>query len=205
MKKTVKNIFVLLAITVTVISCSSEQVVPKYYVLEPVREIQAVSSEKIPLNIVIKPFYVSGIYNQKRIVFRSASNELQYYFYHMWAEKPSLAIRYFIKAYFENAKTFNTCNIYSYAADTKYYITGNIDKIERIKRKDAEYISLKMSIKFINSVSGKVLVSQNFSREKIIKEGIGMNVFAQEVSTILTEEMNTFLQKIESYFKQQEG
>ena len=205
MKITLNNIFVLLVITVTVLSCSTEQVVPKYYVLEPVWEIQMVSSEKIPVNVVIKPFYVSGIYNQKRIVSRSDSNELQYYFYHMWAEKPSLAIRYFIKAYFENAKTFNNCNIYAYNPDTKYYITGNIDKIERIKREDTEYISLKISIKFVNSVNGKIIVSQNFSREKAIKEGISMNVFAQEVSTILTEEMNTFLKKIESYFKQQEG
>ena len=202
MKIIFKNTAMLFVTAMIAMSCSSEQIVPKYYVIEPVREIQMVSAKKIPATVVIKPFYVSGIYNQKRIVYRSDSNELQYYFYHMWAEKPSLAIRYFIKAYFDNAKTFKTCSINAYVPDTQYYITGDIDKIERVKKKDAESISLKMSLRLVKADSGKIVAAHSFAREEAINEGIGMNIFAQELSKILTEEMNSFLQKIESQIKE---
>ncbi len=205
MKITKKNIFVLLTATLTILSCSSKQVVPKYYVLEPVREIQTVLNEKIPVDVVIKSFYVPGIYNQKRIAYRSDSNELQYYYYHMWAAKPSLAVRYFIKVYLENANLFKACLINSYNADAKYYITGSIDKIERVKREDKELISLKMSIKLLKSDNDKLIAVHDFSKEETIDEGVSMNVFAQELSKILTLEMNIFLQEIEKSIKQQEG
>ncbi len=203
MKVIIKKLIGLSLLTLF-ISCSQEQIVPKYYVLEPIREIQKVNSEKIPVNIIIKTFSVPGIYNQKRIVLRRNSNELQYYFYHMWAEKPSVAIRYFIKAYCENATAFKSCNLNSYIQKPDYFITGSIDLIERRKMDDQEFIALKMNVELVDFANSEIVVTHNIHREEAISDGTGMNVFAQKISKILTEEMNSFLQKTETYFKQQE-
>jgi len=192
-------------ILIILISCSKEQIVPKYYVVEPIREIQIINNEKIAVNVIVKSFFVPTIYNQKRIVFRSDSNELQYYFYHMWAEKPSIAIRYFIKAYFENAATFKSCNINSYTQKPDYFVSGNIDLIERKKSSDREFIALRMNVNLVDADKGEMVVTHNIQREETIDAGTSMNVFAQMVSKILTEEMNHFSRKTGTYFKQQEN
>ncbi|MCK5853442.1 membrane integrity-associated transporter subunit PqiC [bacterium] len=202
--KILLNKFAAFLILIILISCSKEQIVPKYYVLEPIREIQIINNEKIAVNVSVKSFSVPGIYNQKRIVLRRDSNELQYYFYHMWAEKPSIAIRYFIKAYFENAATFKSCNINSIAQKPDYFITGDLDLIERKKSDDREFIALRMNVKLVDVIKGEIVITHNVHREETIDAGTSMNVFAQMVSKILTEEMNHFSRKTETYFKQQE-
>jgi hypothetical protein len=186
----------------TLFSCSSKQIVPKYYVLEPIKELQLVNQEEIPVNVLIKPFSVSSIYDQKKIVFRSDSNELQYYYYHMWAEKPSIAICYFAKAYFDNAKVFNSCVIHPKLYNYENYISGYIDRIERIKKDDNEFIALKMTFIYTDKIAA---IEHSFDRKVAIKNRVGMNVFSRMISKILTEEMNLFIKKIETNFKRQKN
>jgi ABC-type uncharacterized transport system auxiliary subunit len=202
MKFKAKHITLTLLLSVF-ISCSSRQTIPKYYILEPIKEIQPSAVAKIPINVVIKPFSVSGVYNQKRIVFRSSSNEIQYYYYHMWAEKPSLALRYFVKNYFSSIGFFKSCSINSTHFKPDYFIDGEIDKIERIKGDDNEFIGLKINLQFSKADTKELIASHPFSRNIKIETGIGMNLFARTISQVLTEEMNIFLKKIETNFKRQ--
>ncbi|MEJ2544713.1 MAG: hypothetical protein P8Y99_11660 [Calditrichaceae bacterium] len=182
-------------------SCGSNSVIQRNYVLEynsATENDEHFLSEcsSYPYVVRVDRFNISKVYDQDRIALRTKSNEIVYYYYNIWAENPSTAIRYFIwdkiKAYnFFKATVLNDIDL-----NSQFVTSGTINLIERVAYKNKHAAHIKMILEFIDQNSGKTLVIYTFDRSSDIEENANMNIFAREISRILDEECNNFIKMI---------
>ena len=197
--------FLLIVIFLSALfSCGQETVVKKYYILDySGRETSADSNRvaALPYSVRIDPFLIAGSISGNKIAVRNNSNEIQYYFYHFWAENPAAAIRYFLFKKIKQSMLFEHCNLRTGFSPADYLITGRIDHLERFKSEGNYYAHLNMTLELHEIKSGKIIVRHSFDRLNAIEEDSPMNVFAKRISAILDEEIQLFITNIHMKLK----
>lgn len=202
-----RNLFILFTLFIF-LSCSSKQVVPKYYILENYsisdKELPADSLEisTLPYIAEIRSFNVSKAYNQSRIALRTNSNELNYFYFHHWADLPGSAVTYFTWKRVHDSGLFKICEIRMFDHEPRYHIDGLIEQIERIDMKGNSSAHLKMSMDLTDAKTGELVLRHSFDTYIPMKGSASMNVFAKNVSQILTGEINSFINRIYTTLKQ---
>lgn len=185
-------------------SCGQKTIVKKYYILDYSTEESAADSSVVstrPYSVRIDPFLAAGVISSNKIAIRKNSNELQYYFYHFWAENPATAIRYFLFKKIKQSMLFGHCVLQAGISPSDYLITGRIDHLERFKSGDKFYAHLDMSLELHDIKTGKTLVRHSFDRLNPMEEDSPMNVFAKEISAILHEETLNFMKLVRNKLK----
>ena len=73
------------------ISCSKKSTIRRYYIIElaSAGHIARPDTSLFDLKVDVRDFRVARAFDQTRIALRTDSHELNYYFYHHWAVKPS--------------------------------------------------------------------------------------------------------------------
>jgi len=201
MKTWLGAILILFIILTT--ACTKKQIVTKYYTLDSyVTADSSVSADPVlPLTVRIKNFHISDSYSQNRIVVRTNSNEISYYYYHKWAEGPDEAIRLIVWKQIKKSNIFESCLLYSQENRQDYYIVAFIDQIERIDIEDQYAAHLKMTLEYFKTDKSVALINHSFDRYLPLEEGSNMNLFAQNIKTILSEEITVFIYKIRKQLK----
>lgn len=195
-------IFILLTI---LISCGSKKILTKYYTLDSCSAMADTiqlrqKNVPIPNSVYIQKIGVAGPYNDNTIALRTETNELQYYVYHKWAEKPATATRRFIWQTLKSQNIFIACDISLYQLTPDFEITGYISLIERVSVGETYAAHLKMTLELKKSENLKLLLTYSFDRTIPIKESTGMNQFAAGISRILEEELQVFIIQIQNHF-----
>ncbi len=193
-----KWIRVLLIFSFILVSgCSRKIMMRKYYILE-YRDFSP--QEKIKLdnpfeyNVDVREFRVAKAFEQTRIALRSGSNELNYYFYHQWAVRPSTAVAEVVYDIINKADIFNKC-FRGYSTDADFLITGEILAIERIESKKKGYAHLNIIFNFVDRNSGRSVLAHEFDR-KVKLADRKMNTFAHVVSSLLCEGAIEFINRV---------
>jgi ABC-type uncharacterized transport system auxiliary subunit len=188
--------FLLLGVLLT--ACAGERVVDKYYVLKDTDQETGINEqiETLPYNVVVGNFKISKPYNQSRIAVRTKSNELEYYYYHHWAELPQSSISFYVWEQIKKAEIFKTIEPELFNVQPDYQVNGTVYQIERIDMEDssAAHINMELELKKISDMS--TLVSHKFDRKVSIDESESMNKFVQFISETLDEECDNFVKKI---------
>jgi ABC-type uncharacterized transport system auxiliary subunit len=181
--------------------CSSEQRVIKFYTLEtydlnftPVEPESTI--DPIPSNAEVARFSVAGAYNQNRIALRTGSHELQFYYYHHWADLPGQAVTYFVWQHLKNARIFAHCEMQYFESVPDFEIIGTIHRIERIDMDGVSGAHLSMSLELIRVDDRHIEINHSFERTEQFEHRASMNVFAAAMSKILSEEMDLFIQSV---------
>ena len=205
MKKFILKILCMNIFTLFIISCGSEQVLKKYYVLDYTAENQQAAADRpagsfVPYSVRIEPFSISQTYNNNRIALRSQSNELKFFYNHFWSENPASAIRNFIFKKLDQSTIFAVCYLRLTQTHPDYLISGRIVSIERILREYDEQVHLSMTLELRSSKTDKRTAYHSFDRKTAIKKNSSMNMFSQEISKILNEEIDNFIYKIQEEF-----
>ncbi len=201
-----KYLIILFSIFI-LLSCSSKQVVTKYYILENYSitddDIQVDSLEitTLPYIVEIRPFIVAKAYNQSRIALRTNSNELNYFYFHHWADLPGSAVTFFTWKRIHDSGLFKICEIRLFDHEPRYQINGLVEQIERIDMKKNSSAHLKMTMDLTDAKSGELILRHSFDTFVPMKGSAGMNVFARNVSQILTNEVNSFINQIYTTLK----
>lgn len=202
------KILLLLALALIFFTgCAKERILKKYYVLEssmsPVLS-DSIQYHTLPYSVLISPFTARPAFQTKRIVMRSASNEIQYYVYHLWGDSPDIGMRFFIWRRLQTLHLFrnSTLELTNFVPD--YIITGAIDLIEReaaglYSKKPVAHV--KMSIEFKEFKTGKIIVEHSFDRTAPLPRKSSMNDFVAAVNRILNHETDVFIAKIVSALK----
>ena len=149
----------------------------------------------------IRKFTVSKPYDQDRIVLRTKSNEISYYYYHKWAETPSTSITFFVRDKIKDADLFSAFDFLLYDVPVNYVVMGTVNQIERVDLNDNSSVHLKMKLELVEKETGMAVVEHSFDRYSPINQNTSMNLFAQEINKILNEETNVYIEKIFTYIQ----
>ncbi len=186
-------------------SCSKEAVLRKYYVLHPVemKSGAKISPDSVlhlkpllPVSAEIIPFTASRAFSQSKIALRTRSNEINYYFYHLWAEKPETAIRFYLWNTLNEQKIFKRCELSAFKETPDVLISGVIREIERVERNRDHAAHLNMVFQVFSYQDNQLLLEHSFDRFMTLREDAPMNDFAVAVARMIDEEILLFIQKL---------
>jgi len=205
MKNLFGKILYLSIVLPIIISCGSEQILKKYYVLDYTDEIQPAAADEpassfVPQSVRIEPFSISQTYNNSRIALRSQSNELKFFYNHFWSENPASAIRNFLFKKLDQSTIFSICYLRLTQTHPDFLISGRIVSIERVTREYDEQVHLSMTLELRSSKTDKRTAYHSFDRKTAVKKNSSMNLFSQEISNILNDEIDNFIYKIQEEF-----
>lgn len=192
------KILKLILMVALVSACSGERIINRYYVLKDTGENNETTGqfETLPYKVVIGSFNVSSPYNQSRIAVKTKSNELEYYYYHHWAELPNSSIPFFVWEQVKSAGIFAVVEPELYNVQPDYQIGGTVHQIARVDMEDssAAHIEMELTLKDVSDMS--TIVEHKFARQLTIEEDAPMNKFVSIISSVLEEECDNFVKKI---------
>ena len=201
-----KHTILILIFSLFFIQCSKKTMLRKYYVLEialPQMEASLDSLSALPYRFEVKDMTVAKAYNQTRIALRSASHELNYYYYHNWAVRPPVAISDLVYQIMKNSGVCpNTSR--GHMANPDYIVTGYIDQLERNELGDRPVAHISGYFELNQATTDKRVVNYQFNRDMDLVNTHSMNTFADVISTILFEETQGFIRKIHQELTKQD-
>lgn len=120
-----------------------------------------------PYVIRLKEFSIEEAYNRSQIVYRLSPFELRYYYYRLWAVKPS---RMVTDQLFKHISSTNLVNSivrrYDEGRKPQYEITGRIEALEEYDSEDILFAHIAMRINLIRLSDGKSMYSRHFDFRK---------------------------------------
>lgn len=190
-------IFTLIIIGLS-LTCSKRAMIRKYYILEIDQNNLPDSTEfasPLPIHLEVRDFEVGKAFEHTPIVVRTNTHELNYYIYHHWAVKPGIAIADMAFSYLTQRNLFEK-NSRGYTTDSDYCLGGHIYTIERLEKDKQTYAHLHIKFELLDHSLKKSLLQYEFNREAFIKDKKRMNPVAHQMSLILQEELDIFIEKI---------
>jgi ABC-type uncharacterized transport system auxiliary subunit len=181
-------------------SCSKSAIVRKYYVLEALQNPAKQSMQPLPLKLDVRDFTVAKAFDQTRIALRTKSNELNYYYYHLWAVRPATAVADMMYEIMAQLNLFQRCTR-GYSIGPDYYISGQVMALERSQAGKKEYAHIMATLSLFDARSELPVLQHNFDQTTELRKDKSMNGFAGASSRILHGEMELFLQKIIEYYQ----
>lgn len=197
----VKIVCGILLISVLMLNCGKRITTRRYYVLDiPTSAQQAKPSKpEFTVRVDVRDFHVSRAFDQPRIALRTNTNELDYYFYHHWASKPSLAIADYIYQLIDNRNVFSVLSR-SISYNPDYVIRGDVKSLERIQVDKEAFAHVQILIELVDPKSGEVFAQFEDDQRLPLEPANSMNTFARATSQILRHVTDEFLSKVRLYF-----
>jgi ABC-type uncharacterized transport system auxiliary subunit len=186
---------------VLVLSCSKSAILRKYYVLEAHALVDTTMVGQTPtllIKVDIRDFSVAKAFDQTRIAVRTNTNELNYYYYHLWAVRPATAIADVVYERTNRMHLFQRC-MRGFSVGPDYYISGQIMALERTQKGKKESAHLQGTITLYDARTELPVMEQPFDRTLELKEN-SMNAFAGVCSSILENETGIFLSSLIDHF-----
>jgi ABC-type uncharacterized transport system auxiliary subunit len=171
------------------------------YSLTPPDTVQIPLKEPLPYIVEVIDFAIAGPYNDARIALRTDSNELEYYHYHQWAETPGNAVRYFVWTILHGAGIFEVCQLRLTVTAPQLIVTGAINKLERVDIDGEAGARVQGVIELVDVRNNRIILSHRFDAFSPFENHTPMNVFANEINNLFSNEMYTFMKKTIAYFR----
>lgn len=186
-----------------VLACSKSAILRKYYVLESRAAIDTTavrSSSPLPIKVDVRDFTVAKAFDQTRIAVRTNTNELNYYYYHLWAVRPATAIADVVYERTNRLRLFQRC-VRGFSVGPDYYISGQIMALERVQSAKKEYAHLQGTLSIYDARTELPVLERDFERTLELVDK-SMNGFAGACSNILESETALFLPGLVDHFSQ---
>ena len=196
----------LLILSLFLMQCSKKAMLRKYYVLEiasPKMEASIDSLTTLPFRFEVRDMNIAKAYNQTRIALRSASHELNYYYYHNWAVRPPVAISDLVYQIMKSSGVCPNVNR-GYMINPDYIVTGYIDQLERNDLSDQPVAHISGNFELRQATTDQSVASYRFNRDMVLVNSHNMNTFADAISTILFEETQGFIRNMHQALTKQD-
>jgi ABC-type uncharacterized transport system auxiliary subunit len=196
-----KKVFLVLLLSAPFwIFCAKKTMIRNYYLLEFPQEISEIQTEQaFPLEVDVRDFQVSRAFAQTRIALRTESNEINYFYYHHWAIRPSYAVADQVYTILNHKELFAKCTR-GITYDPDYRIDGNVQVIERNHMNETQSAHLVMTMQFTDTESSISHVQHRFDRSLPLEDK-SMNDFAEKMSQIILDETLSFSQQIKAFLQ----
>ncbi|APF20811.1 ABC-type transport auxiliary lipoprotein family protein [Caldithrix abyssi] len=180
-------------------NCTSKRILKKYYALDAQSDSTLIQKNALPFSVIIEPFWAHPAYKTRQIALRTRSHELEYYYYHQWAEAPDVALRFLLWRKLKTLNVFQNVDLAIGQAYPNYGISGSIDRIE-VKNPDKKthypQARIKARLELFDLKNRQVVVWHEFDRSAKLPKKFGMNQFVERVNQMVNEELDVFIQKI---------
>ncbi|MBW1803792.1 MAG: membrane integrity-associated transporter subunit PqiC [Deltaproteobacteria bacterium] len=187
--------------------CSKKAMIRKFYVLETQSSIIEVKGDRIqPLagNVDVRDFRIRKAFEQTRIAVRSESHELNYYYYHHWAARPSSVIPDMVSTLVDRSGIFCRC-ARGFTNKPDFIIQGQVDIVERIEKERIAAAHLNATLELTDEKTDSSIVRHAFDLTVDLKEDKSMNGFARAISYLLEQESLVFIEKMSKYFRDRQA
>ncbi len=200
-----KFIFILILAGAGIAGCGKRAIVSRYYLLEnprPLSPEELTITSPLPYNVDVRDFQAGRAFDQTRIAARSSSNELNYYFYHHWALRPSTALADMVYEVIDQAGLFQRC-ARGYSSHPDLIISGRISRCERLLGDDVDSAHLAVVLELVDRSSERQMLRHEFDRTTELDTDRSMNGFANAISHILLQEAIQFTGHIAAHLERQ--
>ncbi|MBN1465190.1 membrane integrity-associated transporter subunit PqiC [candidate division KSB1 bacterium] len=196
-------LYLFLLLSLVQFACGKKINTRRYYVLECTKSQQARPDTSLfNVKVDVRDFRVARAFDQTRMALRTNTNELDYYFYHHWAVKPSLAVADFVYDVIEARNMFSgAMRGISYAPD--YIIEGDIKSLERLQEDKMAFTHVHMAVELIDARTEMTVVQYEEDQRLALEPAKSMNTYADVTSQILMHFTNKFLDQVHAHLEAQ--
>jgi len=185
--------------------CAKKSMMRNYYLLmpsstPPAGHIIGDIGEPFPYKVDVRDFQVVRAFEQTRMAVRSKSNELNYYYYHHWAVRPSALIPDMVHFEISRSGLFQECKR-GFTHNPDFIIQGRITQVERLHTSKIPSAHIAGSFELFNEKEQSVVLIHVFDRTVVLEKDESMNIFARTISDIIQHEISTFRLKIVNHFQ----
>jgi ABC-type uncharacterized transport system auxiliary subunit len=199
-----KFILILILAGAGIAGCAKRAIVSRYYLLEnprPLSPAELTITSPLPYSADVRDFQAGRAFDLTRIAARSSSNELDYYFYHHWASRPSTALADMLYEVIDQAGLFERCTR-GYSPHPDLIISGRIVRCERLLQDDVDSAHLAAVLTLADRTSERQIFRHKFDRTTELDKDRSMNGFASAISHILFQEALQFSEHIAAHLEQ---
>lgn len=182
-------------------NCTRNVTTPLYYLLD--FDTPAFNDSTITLTndvCEILPTRVSEVYDQHRIALRKRSHEINYYFYHQWAESPDVNIGRLIKKKLSSDALFARISEEVWNIAPRYQISSFVNNLEAVEGEDDLIAHINLKLELYDKQKKRLAVVHEFDQNQALEEW-DLNYLALAMSEILKSELNSFSVKIRTYLE----
>ncbi len=198
-----RSLLVLLGASLLFVACTKKSIIRRYYVIElPQMTENVPQRQQLDYQVDVRNFRVGQAFDQTRIAVRTASHELNYYYYHHWAVKPSQAVADVVYEYLEQTDLFSqTFRGISYSPD--FLVTGEVKSLERIQKNKSWFGHIDIRLELVNAETELSIVQHESDLSQEL-EGNSMNEFATVISQLVLQASQEFFDKVSEQISQQQ-
>ncbi len=176
--------------------------VKKFYIInyepEPIKGRKF--SKPYPCTIRVKEFDIEQAYARPQIVYRKSPFELRYYFFRVWAVKPSRMITDAVQKHIASTGLVShVIRRWDEGIKPDYELSGTIEAIEEYDSDNIWFAHLAIRMKLTRLKDNQTVYSHQFDRRKQVYQNDPEYVI-REISQIMDFIMSKALQNIDSVF-----
>jgi ABC-type uncharacterized transport system auxiliary subunit len=179
--------------------------VKQYYVLNyvPVQPPNRLRSAPYPYTVRIKELDIEDAYSRPSIVYRQSPFELRYYFYRLWAVKPSRMITDLI---YKHLSTINFVSglvrRFDEGAKPDYELSGLVEAVEEYDSDQLWFAHISVRLTLTRVSDAAVVYSKLFDNRKRVFNYSPDNV-VKEMSAVIEFIMDQAVQDLDSVFSKE--
>ena len=179
----------------------------RYYTLNYVPETlrERVRQGPYPFTVRVRELDIEEAYARPQIVYRKSPFELEYYFYRVWAVKPTRMITDLIHKHLLASEVVSSVvRRYDEGAKPHYEIGGMIEAIEEYDSDQIWFAHLALNLRLVRLEDGKVLYSRRFDHRKKLFAN-QPELVVKEMSVIVEHILNQLMHDVDVVLAREYG
>jgi ABC-type uncharacterized transport system auxiliary subunit len=201
------RILVCIGALLALIACCGTIPVKQYYVLNymPTALTGRLLASPYPFTVRLKDLDIEDAYNRPQIVYRQSPFELRYYFYKIWAVKPSRMITDLVQKHLASVNfVSHVIRRYDEGLKPDYELAGVVEAVEEYDSDQLWFAHLAIRLTLTRLNDGRVLYSRVFDNRKRVYQYSPDNV-VREMSAILEFIINQAIHDMDAVFAREYG
>lgn len=206
-KVSVQRLQTLAVAVVLLVAACTAPPQKKNYLLNYVPDVLANRLKQGPYPFVmrVREFEIEEAYARPQIVYRRNPYELQYYFYRVWAIKPTRMITDIVAKHLTSANLVSTVvRRYDEGAKPDYELSGLIEAIEEYDSETIWFSHIALRFKLTRLSDAAVLYNRRFDQRKRVYENKPEYV-VREMSQIMNHIMDQVTHDLDVSFAREYG
>ena len=146
--------------------------IPKmhYYVLD-MPAVAPQPGDPAPYTVAVTPFRVPGQLEQDRILFRPSPQEVDFYEYHRWAERPSSMVTSALLARLRAQRVFRGVSLFDGRTKSDYLIRGRMERLEEVDSSGGVSVRVEVAAELVEGKTNRTVWSGAGSHTGAVNEG----------------------------------
>ena len=179
----------------------------RYYTLNylPTPPADRTQQGPYPYVVRLRELDIEEAYARPQIVYRKSPFELEYYYYRVWAVKPTRMLTDLIQKHLLAANLVSSVvRRYDEGGKPDYELSGTIEAIEEYDSEQVWFAHLALHLKLTRITDGKVLYSRRFDHRKRVFENKPDYVI-KEMSMVTEHVLNQLVRDLDMVLAREIG